>query len=283
VRTLDQRLSAMMRLLRTIQPGIGAQLPDTEGRGREALVLDVLLAPESRALSARDYRIIYAIPGEAKTRRLGFDAVLASNVCLFWDGRHGRRVLESFDAVGRGRSVERRMVLFGSLPRAAMEAMRLQAGVRSRVSWRDGSGNVLSGFLLPKDADGMAQSLSVGVSDPALVAALLARGAKLWTSPTVYEGGALVRPEGRGVFFIWPDGRREAAALAEAGLAWVEEEHPNGFVPRAALERLCLSLVDAAGSLYCDPRWRTDMERHVGNLKTEPFSVAADGVEVAPG
>jgi len=48
----------------------------------------------------------------------------------------------------------------------------------------------------------------------------------------------------------------------------VEEEYPNGFVPGSALERLCLSLVDAAGSLYCDPRWRTDMERHVQGLMT---------------
>jgi hypothetical protein len=175
------------------------------------------------------------------------------------------------------------MVLFGSLPRAAMEAMRLQTGVRSRVSWRDEGGNVLSGFLLPKDAEGMAKSLSVGVSDPALVAALLARGAKLWTSPTVYEGGVLVRPEGKGVFFIWPDGRREAIALAEAGLAWVEEEHPNGFVPGAALERLCLSLVNAAGSLYCDARWRTDMERHAAERPLgAPFRIA-EGFEMVPG
>ena len=282
VKTLNQRLSAMMHLLRTVRPGIGAQLPDAEGRGREALVLDVLLAPEARALSARDYRIIYAIPGEVKPRRLGFDAILASSVCLFWDERHGRRVLESFDSIARGRIVERRMVLFGSLPRAAMEAIRLQVGVRSRVSWRDEDGNVLSGFLLPKDAETMARSLPLGVSDPTLVAALLARGATLWTSPTIHEGGALLRPERRGVFFIWPDNRREAMALVESGLTWVEREYPNGFVPSQALDRLCSSVVAAAGSLYCDSKWRMEMERHIQCTTVESlFDDTADlGLQV---
>jgi hypothetical protein len=85
------------------------------------------------------------------------------------------------------------------------------------------------------------------------------------------------------VFLVWPDGRREAAALAEAGLAWVEEEHPNGFVPGTALERLCLSLVNAAGSLYCDARWRVDMERYVAAWAASSTSMTAEGLELAHG
>lgn len=148
------------------------------------------------------------------------------------------------------------MVVTGSLPRAALEAMRLRASGAARVEWRGEDGEMRVGFLLSKDAEGAVRNAFIGVSSPMLIARLLAAGARLWSNAAVFEGGVLVVPEKGGVFLHWPEGRREAAALAEAGLEWVRGDHPNGFVPGAALERLCVSLPQACGTVYCDTKWR---------------------------
>lgn len=256
VKALDGRLAGLVSLLRTLVPGIGAQLPDEEGRGREAVVLDVLLAPANRALSARDYRLVYAIPGERKPRRLGLDAIMSSKVSLFWDTRHGARVLAGFDQAAVGQAVERRMVVTGSLPRAALETLRIRSSAGVRVDWLDEDGRRLSGFLVPRDAEGMMPNLFVGVSAPYFMAKLVGHGAKIWSDSALYEGGLLVVPERAGVLVHWPEGRRDCSALSEAGLDWIRTEHANGFVPASSLERLCASVIQACGTVYCDVKWR---------------------------
>ena len=263
VKALDRRIMMLSTLLKTIMPGIGAQLPDEEGRGVEAVVVDLVLAPDARALSARDYRLAYALPGEGRVRRVGLDAIISSQVCLFWDERHGKRVLASFDEAVAAKVSERRLVLCGSLPRAAMEALRAHSSARNRVSWTGSDGERRVGFLLPKDSETAARTMFLGLSDPHLVASLLGQGAKLWSDPRVFEGGLLLSPTSSGIFLLWPEGRRDCAALMDAGLSWVKEDFPSGHVSGRAIERLCRDALVACGSLYADIKWREHVSRRV--------------------
>lgn len=141
VKRLDARLTFLQNLISITAPGVSITVPDEDDDRKHGIIVDVLPPEVALLHNPGQWRVRYALPGEAHIKEVSFATILRDPQFQIIQTRPADQLnpdLAVFDRAPRGSVKETRTFLSGNLVKAVAAATDVQAG--SLVAWYDENG-----------------------------------------------------------------------------------------------------------------------------------------------
>jgi hypothetical protein len=233
VKQASQKLANMAALLARLAPGIGARLPDDDGEPATAVILDIRAPDTARAMVAREYEIVYALPGDERPRTVSLDSLVREPRLSLGDADGAQRVFPAFDSAPRGSVEVQRKVLDGCGIGAVLASRRIGCG--TRTSYRDQSGRVRRAILLPRAMENRLAGQPGRTTMPEVANAIFLGGGELKSNILNPDDGIIIRPDVRGGAVVRiPESKRAAKPWETAAMLSVTGPFEGGWRGREA-------------------------------------------------
>lgn len=261
VKAASERINALCKVLRAMEPGLPMTVPDEDGQPVLGVVLDVRMpATPEEAHQPGKWLLRYVSPGDEKPREVSIATLLR-------DSRYVLHPLQEkpsyihFDKAPRGETTVTRKVLDGNLVAAVRSAR--EAGFGTATSYFDEHGVRRRGVLVPKGRQNRIEAMPGRTKSPEAAYEVVRLGGQIYTNPEKRSAGVIIRADAGMAVIEIPAGKRAAKAFETKELVAITGEfreqrwYREARLPPSRLVEAIGALVTAGHEFHFEGRYRS--------------------------
>jgi hypothetical protein len=261
VKKTNNKIENIIHILSSFVPGCGAIMPNDEDEMDLGILVDIRVPDKENAILAREYEILYAIPGDEYLKTISLEAIIRNNRILIQDIETGRQVVKRFDSAPKGLINIERQILDGNIFGAVLASKRF--GFGNKTSYLDDDKNINNGILIPRSMEKRLLGQPTKTNIVSIASEIIKKKGKIQTNVIKPIEGVEIRNDSKNGFIVTIPPQKKISRLYEKELANICGSFNDDWrgrdslsVPMNKLENVLELLVEKNQIFYTDSKYR---------------------------